>query len=46
LITDLYNSNKPLIQINLFGERLPEESYFLLCFVAGKELQIEKPLGS
>jgi hypothetical protein len=42
LITDLHNSNKPLIQINLFGELIPEEKFSLLGFVAGKDLLIEK----
>jgi hypothetical protein len=42
LITDLHNSNKPLVQITLFGEVIPEEQFHLLGFVTGKDLQIEK----
>jgi hypothetical protein len=40
LITDLHNSNKPLVQITLFGEIIPEEKYFLLGFVAGKHIKL------
>ena len=42
LITDLYNSNKPLVQITLFGEIIPEKKFILLGFVAGKDIKIEK----
>jgi hypothetical protein len=42
LITQLHNSNKPLVQITLLGEIIPEEKYSLLGFVNGKDLQIEE----
>jgi hypothetical protein len=42
LITDLHNSNKNLVQVTLSGEKLDEENFFLLGFVAGKELEIQK----
>lgn len=42
LITDLHNSNKPLVQITLFGEIIPEEKFYLLGFVDGKDLNIEQ----
>jgi hypothetical protein len=42
LITNLHNSNRPLVQITLFGGIMPEEKFFLLGFVAGKDIQIEK----
>jgi hypothetical protein len=42
LITDLHNSNKPLMQITLFGEIIPEERYHLLGFVTGEDLKIDK----
>jgi len=42
LITHLHNSNKPLVQITLFGEIIPEEKFYLLGFVAGKDIKIEK----
>ena len=41
LITDLHNSIKPLVQITLLGEKIPEEKFFLLGFVKGKEVKIE-----
>ena len=41
LITDLHNSNKLLVQVNLLGEIIPDEKYYLLGFVAGKDLHIE-----
>ena len=41
LITDLHNSNKPLMQVTLFGEIIPEEQFHLLGFVTGKDLQID-----
>ena len=41
LITDLHNSNKPLVQITLLGEIIPEEKFNLLGFVNGKDLHIE-----
>jgi hypothetical protein len=41
LITRLHNSNKPLVQITLLGEIIPEEKFFLLGFVAGKDIKIE-----
>jgi hypothetical protein len=41
LITDMRNSNKPLVQATLFGEIIPEEKYILLGFVDGEDLQIE-----
>jgi len=42
LITDLHNSNKPLVQITLDGEKLTEEKFFLLGFVKAEDIQIEK----
>lgn len=42
LITDLHNSNKPLVQITLLGEIIPEEKYSMLGFVNGKDLLIEE----
>jgi hypothetical protein len=42
LITLLHNSNKPMAQITLLGEIIPEEKYFLLGFVNGNDLQIEE----
>jgi hypothetical protein len=42
LITQLHNSNKPTAQITLLGEIIPEERYFLLGFVDGEKLLIEK----
>jgi hypothetical protein len=42
LITDLHNSNKPLVQITLLGEIIPEEKFHLLGFVTGKDLHIEE----
>jgi hypothetical protein len=37
----LHNSNKPLAQITLLGEKIPEEQYHLLGFVTGSDLHIE-----
>jgi hypothetical protein len=42
LITDLHNSNKPLVQITLLGEIIPNEKFFLLGFVAGKDIKLEE----
>jgi hypothetical protein len=42
LITDLHNSNKPLVQVTLFGELIPEMKYHLLGFVTGDDLHIEQ----
>jgi hypothetical protein len=42
LITDLHNSNKPLVQVTLFGEKIPEEPYHLLGFITGKDLNIDE----
>ena len=42
LITDLHNSNRPLVQVTLSGEELVEERFFLLGFVAGKDIKIEE----
>jgi hypothetical protein len=42
LITELHNSNKPLVQTTLLGEIIPNERFFLLGFVLGKDLKIEK----
>lgn len=41
-ITDLHNSNMPLVQVTLSGEELVEERFFLLGFVAGKDIKIEE----
>lgn len=41
LITDLHNSNKPLVQITLYGEIIPEEKFHLLGFISGSKLLIE-----
>ena len=41
MITDLHNSNKPLVQVTLFGEIIPEEQFHLLGFVTAKDLNIE-----
>lgn len=41
LITNLHNSNNPLVQITLLGEIIPEEQYHLLGFVTGKDLHIK-----
>lgn len=40
LITDLHNSNKKTMQVTLLGEKVPEESYFLLGFMSAKDLEI------
>jgi len=40
-ITDLHNSNKPLVQVTLFGEVVPEEQFYLLGFITGKNLNIK-----
>jgi hypothetical protein len=42
LITDLHNSNKPLVQTTLLGEIIPEEKYYLLGFADGRDLLIEE----
>lgn len=42
LITDLHNSNKPLLQTTLSGEIIPEEQFYLLGFVNGLDLQIDE----
>jgi len=39
LIADSHNSNKPLVQITLFGEIIPEEPFHLLGCVTGKNLK-------
>jgi hypothetical protein len=41
LIANLHNSNKPLVQVTLFGEIIPEEQYHLLGFVKGTDIKIE-----
>ena len=41
-ITDLHNSNKPLVQITLDNEKLIEERFFFLGFVKGEDIQIER----
>jgi hypothetical protein len=38
----VHNSNKPTAQTNLLGEIIPEEKYFLLGFVGGGDLQIDR----
>ncbi len=38
LIAYLHNSNKTLAQITLLGEIIPEKKFFLLGFVAGKDI--------
>ena len=55
LITNLHNSNKPIVQtrITLFDsestflddEIIPKEKFFLLGFVRGKDIKIEKDTG-
>jgi len=45
LITDLHNSNKPLVQITLFGEMILEEKFVLLGFIKAMDIQIEKMSG-
>jgi hypothetical protein len=40
LITDLHNSNKIHVQTTLLGEIIPNEKFYLLGFVAGKDIQI------
>jgi hypothetical protein len=42
LITDLHNSNKPLVQMTLLDEIIPEEQFHLLGFVNGKDLHVEE----
>ena len=42
MITDLHNSNKPLVQITLEGEKLIEERFSLLGFVNGEDIRLEK----
>jgi hypothetical protein len=42
LITDLHNSNKDSIQVTLSGNFLVEERFYLLGFVNGKVLGLEK----
>jgi hypothetical protein len=42
LITNLHNSNKPLLQTTLTGEIIHEEQYYPLKFVNGQELEIDK----
>ncbi len=41
LITHLHNSNKHLLQTNLLGEILPEETFHFLGFIDGKLIEIE-----
>jgi len=42
LITDLHNSNKESIQVTLSGNFLVEERFYLLGFINGKVLGLEK----
>jgi len=42
LITDMHNSNKKLVQVTLSGKKLVEEKFFLLGFVAGKDIKIKE----
>ena len=44
LITYLHNSNKPLTQVTLSGEKLNEERFFLIGFVKGEDIQVEVSL--
>jgi hypothetical protein len=41
LITYLHNSNKKTLQTTLEGTILPEEKYYLLCFVSADVIQLE-----
>jgi len=41
LITYLHNSNKPLVQVTLTGEIIPEEQFYLLGFVSGNDIKIK-----
>jgi len=41
LITDLHNSNKNLVQIDLIGKRLPEEKFHLLGFVSASNIEVQ-----
>jgi len=41
-ITDLHNSNKPLVQVTLSGEFLPEERFHLLGFVGAEVVRLGK----
>jgi hypothetical protein len=42
LITDLHNSNKTTIQVNLLGEKIGEEQFCLLGFVVGEDVKLNK----
>jgi hypothetical protein len=42
MMADLHNSNKPLAQGTLSGEKLVEERFFLLGFAAGKDVEINE----
>jgi hypothetical protein len=42
LITDLHNSNKPLVQLTLLWEIIPEEKFILLGFINGNKIKLEK----
>jgi hypothetical protein len=42
LISDLHNSNKPLVQVTILGEKLVEEKFYLLGFVAGEDIKIKE----
>ncbi len=44
LITHLHNSNKPLVQVTLYGKIIREEAFHLLGFFTSTELKIEKNL--
>ena len=44
LISYLHNSNKPLVQVTLTGEKLIEEQFFLIGFVKGEDIHLEERL--
>ena len=44
LIRYLHNSNKKLVQVTLFGEKIPEERYYLICFVSAHVIKVKNNL--
>jgi len=44
LINNMYNSNKHMIQVSLFGKVLPEEKFYLLGFVPADVVGLKKDI--
>ena len=42
MIMDLHNSNKKFVQVTLSGEEILEEKFFILGFVLGKDVKLDK----